>query len=173
MPGYGATDRLRTYGIFGGVPGHLALLDPSEPPATNVRRRLLEPTAPGLDDYMGPVFEEICRAAMHARPELLPCEPFRTGSWWSADARDQVDVVALSGQGELLVGECKWGSVGARDLGALRRRASLFAAELDGISRVHCALFSGRGVSDESVRKAAESGEVLLFGPEDLFPPAA
>lgn len=288
VSGYGATDRLRTYGIFGGVPGHLALLDPAEPLAENVCRWLLEPTSrlfdeaqhaldaflgnaevhysiieaiaagertwsgiagrigkdsgslsrpvswlmdmevvrrevpitvrrpgkskrsvytivdpylafwhrflapliqmgvagttdpetvwqrhiePGLDDYMGPVFEGICRDAMHARPEILPFEPFRTGSWWSADSRDQVDVVVLSGEGELLVGECKWGAVGARDLDVLRRRATLVAVELDGVSRLHYALFSGRGAFDESVENAAEAGEVRLFGPDDLFPP--
>lgn len=124
---------------------------------------------PGLDDYMGPVFEEICRAAMHARPEILPFEPFRTGRWWRADSHDQVDVVVLSGQGELLAGECKWGAVGARDLDALRRHAGLVAAELDGVSRVHYAPFSGRGVFDESVGNAAEAGEVRLFGPDNLF----
>lgn len=262
IPGYGAADRIRTYGIFGGVPGHLALVDPREDLATNVQRQLLDPASrlhdeaqrvldaflgeahvhysiieaiaagertwsgisrrvgrgsgslsrpvswltemevirrevpitvrrpekskralytltdpylafwhrfvspliqagvpgtvpneriwdravrPGLDDYMGPVFEEVCRDAMRERPQLPPFEPFRIGGWWSPDSRDEVDVVVLSETGEILVGECKWGPVDGADLETLRRRADLVVSELEGVSRVHLALFSGRG----------------------------
>lgn len=287
VPGYDALDRIRAFAIFGGVPGHLALLDPDQDLATNVQRELLDPAArlfdeaqhmldaflrdaevyysiieaiaagertwagiasrvgkgsgslsrpmswlldmdvvkrdvpitvkrpetskrslysitdpylafwhrflspliqagvagtadpetiwrrhvePGLDDYMGPVFEGICRAATSARPEILPFEPLRTGSWWSLDSREEVDVVVLSGEGELLMAEAKWGPVVGKDLDTLRRRADLVTAELKGISRVHYALFSGRASADKIVREKAEAGEVLFFGPRDLFP---
>lgn len=43
VPGYDARDLLRTYGIFGGLPGHLALLRPDDDLATNVARLVLDP----------------------------------------------------------------------------------------------------------------------------------
>lgn len=44
VPSYSARDRLYTYGIFGGVPGHLDHLDPEEDVATNVSRLILTPS---------------------------------------------------------------------------------------------------------------------------------
>ncbi|MBU6365612.1 MAG: ATP-binding protein [Gemmatimonadetes bacterium] len=50
VPGYGARDVLRTYGIFGGLPGHLALLRPDESLAANVARLILDPGGRLADD---------------------------------------------------------------------------------------------------------------------------
>lgn len=47
---YAPGDRLRAYGIFGGLPGHLALLEPAEPLAANVARQMLEPAGRLLDE---------------------------------------------------------------------------------------------------------------------------
>lgn len=44
VPGYSARDRLRTYGIFGGVPGHLDRLDPARDLAANVCELMLDPS---------------------------------------------------------------------------------------------------------------------------------
>jgi hypothetical protein len=286
VPAYTPQDRIRAYGIFGGLPGHLSLLDPGEELAVNVQRQMLDSGArlydeaqrlldaflgdaeihysiieavaagkrawsgissrvgkssgslsrpmawlidmemvrrdvpmtvgrpsrskravytltdpylafwhqfvspliqagvpdtaspermwkgsirPRLDAYMGPVFEEVCRQAVHARPNLFPFEPYRIGSWWSADAREQVDVVAVSEAGDLLVGECKWGAVGGADLHALERRAKLITAEMRTDASVHLALFSGSGRADAAVREAAARGLVLFLSAEHLF----
>jgi len=50
VPGYSVTDRLRAYGIFGGVPGHLALLDAAESLGENVALQMLCPTGRLLDE---------------------------------------------------------------------------------------------------------------------------
>jgi AAA+ ATPase superfamily predicted ATPase len=50
LPGYPATDRLRAYGIFGGVPGHLALLAAAESLGENVALQMLCPTGRLLDE---------------------------------------------------------------------------------------------------------------------------
>ncbi|MGD2124228.1 MAG: ATP-binding protein, partial [Gemmatimonadota bacterium] len=50
VPSYSVTDRLRAYGIFGGVPGHLALLDAAESLGGNVARQMLSPTGRLLDE---------------------------------------------------------------------------------------------------------------------------
>lgn len=126
--------------------------------------------APGLDDYMGPVFEQICRDFV-GRTDRLPFKPLSVGEWWDASSSNQVDVVAAGAKGKLLVGECKWGRVTAAHLTELRKRAALVSADMKGTTRVYLALFSGRGEADEEVRREAEAGNVLLFSPDDLRAP--
>jgi AAA+ ATPase superfamily predicted ATPase len=126
-----------------------------------------EMVSPGLDDYMGGVFEEICRGFVK-RSNRLPFRPVRVGEWWDAGSQNQVDVVAVGSKGELLVGECKWGRVTAAHLRSLRERALLIAAELGGITRVHTALFTGRGEAEPEVEREAAMGETLLFTAENL-----
>jgi len=46
LPGSTAGDKIRAYGVFGGVPGVLALLDPTVTVGTNVRRLTLDPDGP-------------------------------------------------------------------------------------------------------------------------------
>lgn len=140
--------------------GSLGLVEPA--------RLWKEVVEPGLDDYMGPVFEEVCRDFVRRNPDRLPFRPLRVGEWWDATSTRQVDVVAVGAQGDLLVGECKWGRVTAAHLSALRSRADAVAAELGGILRVHVALFTGRSEIDDEVRRESESGAVLLFTAEDL-----
>jgi AAA+ ATPase superfamily predicted ATPase len=129
-----------------------------------------EVVVPGLDDYMGPVFEEICRDFVR-RSDRLPVSPFRVGEWWDAGSTNQVDIVATGVKGELLVAECKWGRVTSADLQSLRERADAVAQELGSVSRIHVALFSGRNLADDSVRQEAEAGRVLFFTAEDLRRP--
>ncbi|HEY0023799.1 MAG TPA: ATP-binding protein [Longimicrobium sp.] len=126
-----------------------------------------EVVGPDLDDIMGPVFEEVCRDFVR-RTHRLPFRPIRVGEWWDATSQNQVDVVSMASGGELLVGECKWGRVTAAHLATLRQRANMLAAELAGTTRVHLALFTGRGEADDEVRRAVAEGTVLLITAEDL-----
>lgn len=121
-----------------------------------------------LTEHLGPVLEEACRQ-LASRGTQLPFAPLQVGEWWSPDAREQLDLVALGARGELLVGECKWGAVGRSDLVTLRRRAALVAGELSGARSVHLALFSALDRADETVRAAATAGEVLYFTGGDLW----
>lgn len=131
-----------------------------------------EAVEPRLDDHMGGVFEAVCRdfVGRQARrdPGALPFRPLRVGSWWDAGHREEADVVALGGAGQLLVGEAKWGPVTERHLSTLRRRATLVEADLGGASEVHLALFTGRGEVDRAVQAEADAGRVLLFSADDL-----
>lgn len=131
-----------------------------------------ESVAPKLDNHMGSVFEAVCRdfVGRGARSEAgrLPFRPLRVGAWWDARGRDEVDVVALGGRGELLVGEAKWGPVTEAHLRTLKRRAALVEAEMGNVSSVHLALFTGRGEADDAVRAFAEAGQVLLFTGEEI-----
>jgi uncharacterized protein len=142
--------------------GSLGLVEPG--------RLWQEIIVPGLDDYMGGVFEEVCRDFVR-RTDRLPFKPLRVGEWWDADSQNQVDVVSIGAKGELLVGECNWGRVTAGHLATLQDRAKAVAAELPGTSRVHLALFTGRNEADADVHRAAREGTVLLFSAEDLRSP--
>ena len=123
---------------------------------------------PGLDDYMGGVFEDACRDSVRAGLPL-PFKPLRLGRWWTRDGRHEVDVVVRGLNGELFLGECKWGAVTGADLRALRERGRLIAGEIGGVSQVHYGLFSGADEKDEAVSRAVEGGELLYFGPDALF----
>ncbi|HEX8395585.1 MAG TPA: ATP-binding protein [Longimicrobium sp.] len=285
VPGYEPRDRLRAFGIFGGVPGHLALLDPEQPLAENVAQQMLGPSGrlldeaqhmldaflsdaqvhysvieaiaggertwngitkrvgrdggsmsrtmqwlldmrivarvvpitetnaakskralyritdpyvgfwhrfvspmisagmvglapaerlwadriePRLDDYMGGIFESVCRTFVR-RGQGLTFAPLRVGEWWDGTSQNEIDVVALGPEGQVLVGECKWGGVRLSDLARLRARANLLLADLgEGPHQVHFALFSGGDVSPEMAREV-ESGSVLHFSAQDLY----
>lgn len=288
VPDYSARDRIRTYGMFGGLPGHLSLIDPSIPLPENTARLILRPAgrlhdeaphtfdafvadaavqnsiveaiaagetrwhkiskrigktasslarplewlremevieqvapiteypkpspksmvyrlrdpylqfwhafvadlraegypellsaeelwaafvAPRLDEYIGKhVFEVVCRQFVatsgHAR---LPFRPARVGSWWTEDAADEIDVVALDGKGTVLLAECKWGSVGRDDLRTLERRADLIVPRLRNVRSVRLAVFSAGEILDGAVRERIESGDILHFSVDDLF----
>ncbi len=127
--------------------------------------------APQLDEeHVAHVFEEACRqfVARGMHP-ALPFRPVQVGSWWSADSSEEVDVVALDGQGGLLVGECKWGRVGSRDLDRLVRRGALVAAEAGGVERVTPILFSAGGLDGGEVEARIEAGEAVYVPLEALY----
>lgn len=97
---------------------------------------------PGIDDYMGGVFEDIAREhARHlaARGEL---EADRVDSWWSADGQHEIDLVGTSGRGIGFVGEAKWSG---RPLSAtVLSRLDEHAGALPGVTPATPRLFYGR-----------------------------
>jgi hypothetical protein len=99
----------------------------------------------------------------------MPFAPMRVGEWWDTPSREQIDVVALDGEGAMLAAECKWGEATSQDLAQLERRAALLAAELGGIRRTYTGLFSARGEFDAGVAAARDAGRVLCFTAADLL----
>lgn len=127
-----------------------------------------ERVEPRMDDYMGGVFEGVCRAFVR-RGQGLPFRPIRVGEWWSASSQDEIDLVAFGSRGELLIGECKWGNVRGADLTRLRERSHLLMQDLpDAPRQVHLALFAAGEVSPE-IEQEAREGRVLLFPAESLY----
>lgn len=119
---------------------------------------------------MGTAFEEICRSWV-GRTTRLPFRPARVGAWWDADSRNELDIVALGPDGDILVGECKWGGVADADLAKLRSRVSLLQADLprgQAVRRVHYAVFSGSGDWSAGVVAAIAAKDVLGFTSADL-----
>ena len=126
---------------------------------------------PGLNEYIGRyVFEEVCREFVRSSGhERLPFRPIRVGSWWTADAQDEIDIVALGLKGEVFLGECKWGSVGRDDVEKLMARVDRIVPQLPTVRSVQLGLFSG-GAIDTAVQPRIDSGQILLFTKSDLFP---
>jgi AAA+ ATPase superfamily predicted ATPase len=127
-------------------------------------RALVEP---GLDDYLGLAWEDACRDAAWTA-SAMPFRPLRVGTWWSARADAEIDLVAIGESGELLVGECRWGEADRHDLGRLRRATAALLEELGGAPSVRYALFSGRPPRDRGLR----GEDVLILGAEDVVGPS-
>jgi AAA+ ATPase superfamily predicted ATPase len=128
-------------------------------------RKTIEPR---LDDYMGEVFESVCRdcVAVGGVPRF---KPVRTGRWWDAAAQNEIDIVAADHAGRLLVAECKWGPVDSRDLATLRGRAAVMAREMKSLPSFRFVLFSRRPPTDLSLRNEMAAGDVSWYGLADLL----
>lgn len=127
--------------------------------------------APRLDGHMGEVFEESCRIFV-ARNRLarFPFDPIQVGAWWTEDGQEEIDVVALGPNGEVLLGECKWGKVAASDLDTLQRRSALVVPRIKSVSSLAYALFSGRGFKDAIIEGRIADGEALHFSLDEMLP---
>lgn len=126
--------------------------------------------APGLGDYMGPVFESVSRTFVgRSRHPRLPFQPVRVGEWWSDDSSEQIDVVAMGPGGQVLLGECKWGTITRDDIQTLERRRDIVLKEIKGVTHVYLAAFAGSPITDRVLANRISTGEVLHFSPEDLY----
>jgi AAA+ ATPase superfamily predicted ATPase len=120
---------------------------------------------PHLDQHVSLAFEEV--AVQHLwslqNRQLLPAHYDRIGGWWRAGA--EVDVVAISDEGALLLGECKWSkrAVGTDILDRLEAKTATVASELSRPPRqVHYALWSRSGFTPELVRRCQGEGVLLI-----------
>ena len=126
---------------------------------------------PFLSDYMGKVFEDICKQYLW---KLLlagkcPIEFSSLGRWWGNDPREksqaEIDILAEQDKNTALFGECKWTNEKA-DLGVLEtliKRSELFSYK-----KVHYYLFAKSGFTKGCVDKANEMGNVSLVNYRDI-----
>ncbi|HEX6748212.1 MAG TPA: ATP-binding protein [Longimicrobium sp.] len=66
LPGWGAEEALRGFGVFGGMPYYLSLCDPAEDLAANVHRLVLDDGAPLRDEPMHLLQAELQSPARYA-----------------------------------------------------------------------------------------------------------
>ncbi len=123
---------------------------------------------PRLDDYMGEVFENVCRDFVREGAGLR-FKALRTGRWWDGKMTNEIDIVATDGGTRVLVAECKWGQVDSRNLKALRERTTVMIREFGEVTSVKYALFSRRRPTDPALLRKIESGQVSWYGPQALF----
>lgn len=127
---------------------------------------------PQLPEYMGAVFEEICKQYLW---KLLldgnsPVEFSELGRWWGNDPiekkQTEIDIMGEQDKKTALFGECKWTNEKV-DLGVLEtliKRSNLFS-----YVNVHLYLFSKSGFTKGCIDKANELGNVSLVTYSDML----
>lgn len=137
--------------------------------ATDLAYRRIEPH---LSDYMGKVFEEICRQYLWRlllRGESL-VEFAQLGRWWGTDpathSQTEIDIMGEQDKDTALFGECKWTNekVDAGVLETLAERSRIFH-----YSKVQLYLFGKNGFTKGCQELAARMGNVTLVTYEDLL----
>ena len=126
---------------------------------------------PQLSDYMGKVFEEICR--QYLWKQLLsgrcPVEFSSLGRWWGNDPQEkcqtEIDIMGEQDNNTALFAECKWTNekVDVGILETLVKRSNLFRYEMK-----HYYLFSKSGFTKGCIDKATEMGNVSLVEFADI-----
>lgn len=122
-------------------------------------------------DYMGLVFEMMCREYLLRYEKDLPILLHDIGQWWGTDSKTrkevQIDIVGTPLEGnEYLIGSCKYRSekIGMDELELLRRYAPVFRE--NGI--FHYYIFSKSGFTSELL-ESEKRGEVTLLTLSDLY----
>lgn len=127
---------------------------------------------PQLSDYMGKVFEEICK--QYLWKQLLsgncPVEFTSLGRWWGNDPKEksqaEIDIMGEQDKNTALFAECKWTNEKV-DLGVLEtlvKRSNLFSYKTK-----HYSLFSKSGFTKGCIDKANEMGTVSLVEYKDVI----
>lgn len=127
---------------------------------------------PHLSDYMGNVFEEICRQYLW---KLLlngesQVEFNELGRWWGTDpsthSQTEIDIMGEQNKDCALFGECKWTNekVDVGVLEKLEKRSRLFHYH-----KVWLYLFAKTGYTKGCRDKADELGNVTLVTYPDIF----
>jgi AAA+ ATPase superfamily predicted ATPase len=125
--------------------------------------------APRLDDYMGDLFEWICRD--HARlylQEHLPTPAQVVGQLWAASY--DIDVAGTLLDGTALYGECKWWKdpVGENVLDALLERSRTTGFGRDADRRAYL-MYSRAGFTAGTRARAKADPSIHLFTPAELL----
>ena len=127
---------------------------------------------PHLPDYMGKVFEEICKQYLW---KLLlsgaSSVKFRElGRWWGTDpstrSQTEIDIMGEQDKDYALFGECKWTNekVDAEILEKLVKRSQLFHYK-----KIQLYLFSKSGFTKECIDMANDLGNVELVAYKDIL----
>lgn len=131
-----------------------------------------------LPDYMGQIFEGMCRTWLLMHMDELPFQPVDIGEWWGTDPvqkkEAQLDIVAVSARESgadtglrYLIGSCKYRNekTGVDELELIRYYASIFATAKD---ECFYYIFSKSGFT-EGLEEASARGEVTLVSLNDMY----
>ena len=124
-----------------------------------------------FSDYMGLVFEQMCREYLLRYAEDLPIILSDVGQWWGTDAKEkkevQIDIVGTPVEGkEYIIGSCKYRNetIGVDELELLKHYATVFGKG----KKYHYYIFSKSGFT-QGLKELADKGEVKLLTLEDLY----
>lgn len=137
--------------------------------AADLAYRRIEPC---LSDYMGKVFEEICRQYLW---KLLlnresPVEFKELGRWWGTDpstrSQTEIDIMGEQDKNTALFAECKWTNEKI-DVGVLKtliKRSQLFHYD-----NVYLYLFAKNGFTKNCVEMARDRKDLVLVSYREIL----
>lgn len=120
-----------------------------------------------INDYMGPVFENICKQYLFraARERKLPFIPFKIGKWWGNNpllkAQDDVDILAFDKTGQkALFCECKFRNkpMPMEKYDDLVTASNIFT----NVKEKYLFFFSKSGFTNPVIERAKNEGSILL-----------
>ncbi len=124
-----------------------------------------------LSDYMGLVFERMCREYLLYYATELPIHMRDIGQWWGSDPIQrkevQIDIVGTPSVGkEYIIGSCKFKNkkVGVEEFELLKEYASVFGKG----EKYHYYIFSKAGFTQALLDLAAQE-EVRLITLEEMY----
>ena len=126
---------------------------------------------PHLSDYMGGVFEDICKQYLWSLLLTGKCTIDFTdiGRWWGTNPKTrqqvEIDIMGTADKNTALFGECKWTNEKV-DLGVLTGLVE--KSKLFHYTNMHYYLFAKNGFTIGCVEKAEEIGNVILVSYEDM-----
>ncbi len=127
---------------------------------------------PDYSNYMGLVFESICRDHLLAKNSHgeLPILFTEIGRWWGTDSKThkqiEIDIVARD-KNDYLICECKWRNE-LLDYGVLeelKAKADSFCSKRD---KTYFVLFSKSGFTPALEKAAANTDDIILIGLEEI-----
>ena len=124
-----------------------------------------------FSDYMGLVFEQMCREYLLRYAADLPIILSDVGQWWGTDAgakkEVQIDIVGSPVEGdEYIIGSCKYRNdpIGVDELELIRHYADVFGKG----KKYHFYIFSKSGFT-KGLQETGEQGEVKLITLDDMY----
>ena len=127
---------------------------------------------PHLSEYMGKVFEEICKQYLWKQLVSGNCKvEFSTlGRWWGNDVKQkkqvEIDIVGEQDKNTALFGECKWTNERV-DVGVLE--TLVYRSKLFPYKSTQLYLFSKSGFTKGCIDMAKELGNVSLVEYKDMY----
>lgn len=122
-------------------------------------------------DYMGHVFEQMCREYLFLYEEKVPILLSDIGQWWGTDSKRkkevEIDIVGTPAEGnEFIIGSCKYRNepVGVDEWERIKEYAKVFGKG----DRYHFYIFSKSGFTN-GLKELAGQGEVRLVTLEDMY----
>lgn len=136
--------------------------------ATDLVYKRIEPK---LSDYMGKIFEDICKQYLWKQllTNKCPVEFTSLGRWWGNDpiekCQTKIDIMGEQDKNTALFAECKWTNekVNQSVLETLVKRSKLFSYKY-----IHLYLFSKSGFTQGCIDQANKMGNVTLVSYTDI-----
>lgn len=124
-----------------------------------------------LSDYMGLVFEQMCREYLLRYANDLPIILSDVGQWWGTDSKAkkevQIDIVGSPVEGdEYIIGSCKYRNtiIGVDEFELTKHYADVFGKG----KKYHFYIFSKSGFTKD-LQELGDKGDVKLITLDDMY----